>query len=266
MEAEHVTDGVSGTDVVAGGAGATEAGAAGTAGDGGGAGGPGAAGTAGDGGGAGAGAGAAGAGDGVVAGASGVGGLRASNTERDAAAGQLQDAFAEGRLDDTEFDERMRAALTAKTHAELDAVVADLPAAPAAAGAQGARPVPVAGAAPGRLAVAYKGTVRRAGRWRVPERYTTVVYKGGGLLDLRAADLLSPVTTIRAGAYKSRITVLVPPGVRVEMTGFGINQGAEELDGGVALAADSPVLHIRGVAYKGTIETLSRPAERPQLP
>ena len=179
------------------------------------------------------------------------------------AAGQLQDAFAEGRLDDTEFDERMRAALTAKTHAELDAVVADLP---AATGAPGARPAPVAGVAPGRLAVAYKGTVRRAGRWRVPERYTTVVYKGGGLLDLRAADLLSPVTTIRAVAYKSRITVLVPPGVRVEMTGFGINQGGEDLDGGVALAPDSPVLHIRGVAYKGTIETLSRPAEQAQLP
>jgi hypothetical protein len=187
-------------------------------------------------------------------------------------AGQLQDAFAEGRLDDTEFDERMRAALTAKTHAELDAVVADLPAAPAtpgtpaAPGAAGARAVPVAGVTPGRLAVAYKGTVRRAGRWRVPERYTTVVYKGGGLLDLRAADLLSPVTTIRAVAYKSRITVLVPPGVRVEMTGFGINQGAEDLDGGVALAPDSPVLHIRGVAYKGTIETMSRPAEQAQLP
>jgi hypothetical protein len=181
----------------------------------------------------------------------------------------LQDAFAEGRLDDTEFDERMRAALTAKTHAELDAVVADLPAAPATPGAPdaaGARSAPVAGVTPGRLAVAYKGTVRRAGRWRVPERYTTVVYKGGGLLDLRAAELLSPVTTIRAVAYKSRITVLVPPGVRVEMTGFGINQGAEDLDGGVALAPDSPVLHIRGVAYKGTIETQSRPAEQAQLP
>jgi hypothetical protein len=211
-----------------------------------------------------------GAGAGVAAGAAGAGvvtgagGLRASHTERDAAAGRLQDAFAEGRLDDTEFDERMRAALTAKTHAELDAVVADLPGAPAAPGAPGARPAPVAGVAPGRLAVAYKGTVRRAGRWRVPEKYTTVVYKGGGLLDLRAAELLGPVTTIRAVAYKSRLTVLVPPGVRVEMTGFGINQGAEDLDGG-ALAPDSPVLHIRGIAYKGTIETLSRPAEQAQL-
>jgi hypothetical protein len=232
VEAEHVTDGVPGADAAAGGAGAGGSVAARAA------------------------------GGGVAARAAGAGDLRASNTERDAAAGQLQDAFAEGRLDDTEFDERMRAALTATTHGELDAVVADLPATP---GAPGARPTPVAGVAPGRLAVAYKGTVRRAGRWRVPERYTTVVYKGGGLLDLRAAELLGPVTTIRAVAYKSRITVLVPPGVRVEMTGFGINQGPEDLDGGVALAPDSPVLHIRGIAYKGTIETLSRPAEQAQL-
>jgi hypothetical protein len=190
-------------------------------------------------------------------------GLRASNVEREAAASQLQDAFAEGRLDDAEFDERMRAALTARTHAELDAVLTDLP---AVAGVSGARPAPVSGVAPGRLAVAYKGTVRRAGRWRVPERYTTVVYKGSGLFDLRAAELLSPVTTIRAVAYKSRITVLVPPGVRVEMTGFGIDQGPDDLDGGVALAPDAPIVHIRGVGYKGTIETLSRPAERAQLP
>jgi hypothetical protein len=100
----------------------------------------------------------------------------------------------------------------------------------------------------------------------VPERYTTVVYKGSGLFDLRAAELLSPVTTIRAVAYKSRITVLVPPGVRVEMTGFGIDQGPDDLDGGVALAPDAPIVRIRGVGYKGTIETLSRPAERAQLP
>ena len=192
----------------------------------------------------------------------GAGAVRASNTERDAVAGKLQDAFAEGRLDDDEFDQRMRAALTARTHAELDVLLTDL-AAPAGAGA--ARPATADGVQPGRLAVAYKGTVRRAGRWRVPERYTTVVYKGGGLLDLRAAELQSPVTKIVAVAYKSRITVLVPPGVRVEMTGFGISQGQDDPGGGLALAPDAPVLHIRGVAYKGTIETMSRPAERAQL-
>jgi hypothetical protein len=126
--------------------------------------------------------------------------------------------------------------------------------------------IPASTVRPGRLAVAYKGAVRRAGRWRVPERYTTVVYKGSGLLDLRAAELQGPVTTIVAVAYKSRITLLVPPGVRVEMTGFGISQGQDDPDDGLALAPDAPVLHIRGVAYKGTVETMARPAERPQLP
>jgi Domain of unknown function (DUF1707) len=195
--------------------------------------------------------------------AAGAGTVRASNAERDVVAGKLQDAFAEGRLDDDEFDQRMRQALTARTHAELDVLLTDLP---AVADHGAGPPTPSRSVQPGRLAVAYKGTVRRAGRWRVPERYTTVVYKGSGLLDLRVAELQGPVTTIVAVAYKSRITLLVPPGVRVEMTGFGISQDAADPAGGLPLAPDAPVLHIRAVGYKGTIETMSRPAERPQLP
>ena len=57
---------------------------------------------------------------------------RASDRERDAVVQRVQDAFAEGRLNDDEFDERRRAALTARTHADLDALLADLPAAPRA--------------------------------------------------------------------------------------------------------------------------------------
>jgi len=53
--------------------------------------------------------------------------VRASDQERDAATQQLQQAFAEGRLDGTEFDGRMRTALTARTRADLDALLADLP-------------------------------------------------------------------------------------------------------------------------------------------
>ena len=45
--------------------------------------------------------------------------VRASDSERDAAAGRLQAAFAEGRLNDAEFDERMRTALTARTRSDL---------------------------------------------------------------------------------------------------------------------------------------------------
>ena len=180
---------------------------------------------------------------------------RASDRERDAVVQRVQEAFAEGRLDDAEFDERMRAALTARTHADLDVLLTDLPAVSPAA------TVPaISGRSPGRYAIALKSSVRRAGRWRVPERYTTVVYKGGGWLDLRAAELSGPVTTFVAVAYKSRVVILVPPGVRVEMTGFGVTQGlADEEDPGYRLPVDAPVIHVRGIAYKGTVEITSRP-------
>ena len=187
---------------------------------------------------------------------------RASDKERDAVVQRMQDAFAEGRLDDTEFDERTRAALTARTQAELDVLLADLPAETAAPGTAPA----VTGRGPGRFAIALKSSVRRAGRWRVPERYTTLVYKGGGWLDLRAAELSGPVTTFVAVAYKSRLTILVPPSVRVEMTGFGVTQGLEDEEHpGYRLPADAPVIHVRGVAYKGTVEIATRPPERPAL-
>jgi hypothetical protein len=182
--------------------------------------------------------------------------IRVSDQERDAAAQRLQAAFAEGRLDDDEFDQRMRAALTARTSTDLEKLTGDLPA---------ARPAGAAPAIParaGRLAVAYKGSVRRAGRWRVPERFTAVVYKGGGLLDLRAAELTAPVTTVIAVAYKSRIDILVPPGLRVEMEGFGVNKGwSPEEQFEARLPQEAPVVHVRGVAYKGTIETSTKPRE-----
>ena len=187
--------------------------------------------------------------------------LRVSDRERDAVVQRVQAAFAEGRLDDTEFDERMRAALTARTRGDLDVLLTDLPAETAAPGPMAA----TAGRGPGRLAIALKSSVRRGGRWRVPERYMTVVYKGSGWLDLRAAELSGPVTTFVAVAYKSQMTILVPPGLRVEMTGFGVTQGEDEEDLGYRLPTDAPVIHVRGVAYKGTVEITTRPPERPAL-
>jgi Domain of unknown function (DUF1707) len=190
--------------------------------------------------------------------------IRVGDRDRDAVAHRLQDAFAEGRLDDDEFDQRMRAALTARVSTELDVLTADLPAAsgrsvPAVAAADGPRP--------GRMAMAYKSSIRRGGRWRVPERFRCLIYKGSGRLDLRAAELAGPVTTMAVVAYKSHVDLLVPPGVRVELNGFGVSKGwSEEEDLEARLAADAPVVHVRGIAYKGTIEVSTRPPGGPELP
>jgi hypothetical protein len=183
--------------------------------------------------------------------------IRVGDAEREAAAQRLQQAFAERRLDDDEFDERMRAALTARTSADLDVLTADLPAQTSAAATSAGPAAPP----PGSRVIAYKNSVRRAGRWRVPQHLTTVIYKGSGYLDLRAAELTAPVTTMTVIAYKSRVDILVPPGVRVEMDGFGVSKGSsQDEESEIGLSQTAPTVHVRGVAYKGTIETRTRPA------
>jgi hypothetical protein len=187
--------------------------------------------------------------------------IRVGDRDRDVVVQRLQQAFAEGRLDDDEFDQRTRAALTARLSTDLAVLTKDLPdtaTAPRAVGvASGA-----AGQQTSGSAMAYKNAIRRAGRWRVPERFRTIVYKGSGHIDLRAAELTAHETTLAVLAYKSRVDVLVPLGVRVSLEGFGVTKGwsaAEDLED--QLPADAPVVHVRGIAYKGTIEVSSKPRD-----
>ena len=65
--------------------------------------------------------------------------IRASDGERDQVVAQLQRHFADGRLTQAEFEERVGAALAARTRDQLHALTADLP----GAGARPARPAMV---------------------------------------------------------------------------------------------------------------------------
>ena len=67
--------------------------------------------------------------------------MRASDADREAVTAKLRDHFAEGRLTQTELDERVSAALGAKTYGELRPLTVDLP---------GPAPVPPRSAAPAR--------------------------------------------------------------------------------------------------------------------
>ena len=53
--------------------------------------------------------------------------LRASDADRDAIAERLRRAAVEGRLDAEELEERLHAALRARTHGDLERLVVDLP-------------------------------------------------------------------------------------------------------------------------------------------
>ena len=65
--------------------------------------------------------------------AAGHGRLRASHADREHVIDTLKTAFADGRLDKDELDDRVGQALAARTYAELATVTADIPASPAQA-------------------------------------------------------------------------------------------------------------------------------------
>src|SRR3954454_9880673 len=89
-------------------------------------------------------------------------GMRAGDGDRKAVADQLKAALDEGRLDLSEYDERLQRTYLAKTFADLDALLDDLP---------GTVPVEHAQVQPLRPAVAPErggATVNQVARWAGP--------------------------------------------------------------------------------------------------
>jgi hypothetical protein len=185
--------------------------------------------------------------------------LRVSTQERDETVQRLQTAFAEGRLNDEEFDARVRAALAAQTRGDLERLLADLPG-PHPRPAQPVRPAPAKRG--GNLIMAVMSGAERRGRWRVPEQCTVVAVMGGCELDLRAAQLSAPVTTIHVVAIMGGVEVIVPPGVRIEMHGLPLMGGWSNHVPDAELPPDAPEVHIRGVALMGGVEVRTKQPNR----
>jgi hypothetical protein len=112
--------------------------------------------------------------------------MRISDAEREAAAAELREHFASGRLDQEELNDRLSAAFAARTRGDLNAIFTDLPSAghapagagggPAFGGPFGAGPFgagPFTARAPGGgpwmppgAADAYTGWQERGNAWR----------------------------------------------------------------------------------------------------
>ena len=90
--------------------------------------------------------------------------MRASDADRDRVLDMLREAAGDGRLTADEFDERMEAALSSRTLGELAALTADLGPGPGRAGAAMPQAEDV-------VRIDQRGgSVRRTGRWVVPQR------------------------------------------------------------------------------------------------
>ena len=136
-------------------------------------------------------------------------GLRASHVDRDRVVELLRVAAGDGRLTAEKLDERLEAALTARTHGELAALTTDLPAVPDSAPGH-REPKDQA-----RIGC-HGSSVKRDGRWLVPQRMEVRVTGGSVTLDFTKAVILQPSLLIDADVSASRLTLVTKPGVVVD--------------------------------------------------
>jgi hypothetical protein len=190
--------------------------------------------------------------------------FRVSDQEREQIVELLGMAAAEGRLTLDEYAERASSAYAARTRGDLDRLTHDLPYPASAAGPTPVAQLPAARAplpvttAPERL-IAIFGNESRKGHWPVPGRVEARSIFGDCHIELQDAQIQHPVTVIEATAIFGSITVFVPEGVDVRLTGTTFFSAKEsKLQGPVRPGA--PVIEVRSRAWFGSITV--RPPRR----
>lgn len=135
--------------------------------------------------------------------------LRASHDDRDAVVEQLRDAAAEGRIDFEELDTRLEQALTARTHAELAVLTADLP-----------RLIPAESQPALVLKGGMHGASRGPGRWDVPGHLVAHGGMGGVRLDFTRAQCRLTEVALEAYGEMAGVTIVIPDAWAVDTGGM----------------------------------------------
>jgi hypothetical protein len=191
----------------------------------------------------------------------------------------LAEAVSDGRLTLEEHAERLEEASSARTLGELAGLTVDL------AGPDD-QPLRLDGARP---VAAFFGSQRRDGRWVVPERLAVTAIFGEAVLDFRSALLQSSRVTVYATVICGRLRLLIPEGIRVEISGTSVASlrhgvvparppaagrdvgdgrvlaGGRTAGGGRAAAADQqdmPVIEVRGLIMGGRVQAVTPPRGR----
>lgn len=204
--------------------------------------------------------------------------LRASDADRDRYLALLREAYAEGRLDGAEYEERMHVALAAKTYRDLVPVLAELPVDPGRlpgppvahlpARIAPTEPVPVPGPLPGgqypagesRQVVAVFSSTSKQGPWLLPDSLPAVAVLGEVKLDLTNAVLSGPITEIKCFAIMGEINLIVPDSLRLEVDGVPIMAEFDQVDKRKGSARDripapgAPLIRVTGVSVMGSVK------------
>jgi len=168
--------------------------------------------------------------------------LPVTQAEREDAVETLQHAVGDGRMPLDEFSERVGTALTAETRHELDSATAGLKTAP-----------PVGSTRTVSSIVTVFGNRRQAGRWRLPSSLRARALFGDLYLDLRDVTVYGDVVDISATTLFGNLTVDVPEGVEVELTGFDVLGDRELRLAPVPRRPGTPLIRVRAHGLLGDI-------------
>jgi hypothetical protein len=182
--------------------------------------------------------------------------LRASHEDRDRVVEVLRVAAGDGRLTAEELDERLEAALTARTYADLAVLTRDLPAGSSLA--PGAPPV-----VPKDLVRIdlRSGHTKREGRWLVPRQMEVRITSGHARLDFTQAVISERSLRIDAEVRSGSLTLLTKPGVVVDTDDVAVRSGHVKVR--APWGPDVPViLHVTVSGKVGSGRITARPPRR----
>jgi Domain of unknown function (DUF1707) len=165
--------------------------------------------------------------------------LRASDADRDAAAGVLSGALATGRLTSTEHADRLDAVYAAKTLGELAPLTRDLPADAAEASV---------GVADRAEVSARFSKVIRSGRWVAGRRIRLTARFGALIVNLSEAVLPGREITLEIDAFCGKLIITVPEGAHVIDEGGALFAKRAVYGRKDAEDADGPVIRLVGDA------------------
>ncbi|GHH60682.1 hypothetical protein FHS35_001649 [Streptomyces umbrinus] len=186
--------------------------------------------------------------------------LRASHADRDRVVDVLRIAAGDGLLTADELDERLEAALSARTLGELATLTADLPPVSAATGTTVAEVKDVA-----RIEQVHSGAIERVGRWVVPRRLELAVTFCEVTLDFTDAVITHDTLRIDVAMTGKTLTLVTRPGVVVDTDGLQLMHSSVKYRQNPANPAnpDTPVaLRVELVGQKAHGRVVVRPRRR----
>jgi Domain of unknown function (DUF1707) len=196
--------------------------------------------------------------------------LRVSDAEREHVVDLLRRATGHGSIDLDEFTERVDAALAARTRAELNAVLLDLPglthpeSTRVAAPVHRTRPaiIPVHDAAGSEIHCVLSSVTRRGG-WEVPEQLVVQAAMGSAKLDFTETDVGHDVVRIDLDVVAGSVELRVPAGARVDhhgvrlsLAGVDDKRRGDDKHRGRAVEG-APTFVLTGAVRAGTLELRS---------